>query len=60
VVAVHRNVEFAAAGVDQLGRPGGPFRPGSGGDVLQLGLGAAAEAEDLVIPAAVPVDGDPL
>ena len=60
MVAVHRNVEFAAAGGDQLGRPGGPLRPGPGGDVFQFGLGAGAEAEDLVLPAAVPVNGDPL
>ena len=41
VVVVHRNVKLAAAGGDQLGRPGGPLGPGPGGGVFQFGLGLA-------------------
>ena len=59
VVLVDGDVEFAAAGVDEFGDPGGALGAGPGSDVLQLGL-VLAEAQDLLLPAAVPVDGDAL
>ena len=60
-IFVDRDVELAAAGVDQFGDPQGAGGTGPGGDGGNFVLGlVGAEAQDLLIPAAVPVDGDAL